>query len=217
MPYEVEKPKKFAVDMDKETLAAMSPVDKLCQYVMPRMIDKVNMLAWTVEKNRYEFDEILTAMRKAIGERDGLEADRLKALSEVSAEVAHLRDGLEAVKNVLAARGMPDVAAVSEQDAGEDKNAAEPEVKVKRRSRAKKAAQPVPDVYVSESEYAVYDPDKDEWQPREVDGHKITGALIDTVEHLSGAAGEMFSDTVINYVGTLPQHVRQAIRERFPN
>lgn len=79
----------------------------------------------------------------------------------------------------------------------------------------KKRAPKEPEVDVTE--IADYDPNTDTWGPMVIDGHQITGALIDVIEHLSGAADQMYSDELIQFVHALEPHVKKAIAERFPN
>lgn len=79
--------------------------------------------------------------------------------------------------------------------------------------RKKKPTEPVVDI----TEVADYDPDTDTWVAMTVDGHKITGALIETVTHLNGAAGQMYSDELVNFINGLDDAVRAEIAKRFPN
>lgn len=79
--------------------------------------------------------------------------------------------------------------------------------------RKKKPAEPEIDI----SEIADYDPDTGEWGPMVVDGHKITGSLIDVIQHLSGAADQMYSDELISFINNLDDNVKAAIAKRFPN
>lgn len=83
----------------------------------------------------------------------------------------------------------------------------------KKQSKSRKKKEPEPDI----SEIADYNPDTDTWEAMTVDGHRITGALIDVVEHLNGAANQMYSDDLIQFIANLEPHVKKAIAERFPN
>lgn len=89
-------------------------------------------------------------------------------------------------------------------------------VKKQSKSRKKKDAQPKePELDISE--IADYNPDTDTWEAMTIDGHRITGALIDVVEHLNGAADQMYSDELIQFIANLEPQVKKAIAKRFPN
>lgn len=84
----------------------------------------------------------------------------------------------------------------------------------KSRSRKKKEPkEPDPDI----TEIADYDPDTDTWGPMVIDGHKVTGALIEVVEHLNGAANAMYSEELVQFIGNLEPEVKKAIAGKFPN
>lgn len=87
--------------------------------------------------------------------------------------------------------------------------------KPKRTRKKKEIAPAKPEVDMSE--IADYDPDTDTWVPMTIDGHKITGALLDVVQHLNGAVDQMYSDELIDFCSNLEPHIRTAIAERFPN
>lgn len=82
----------------------------------------------------------------------------------------------------------------------------------KKPARSRRKKEPELDM----TEIADYDPDTDTWGPMEIDGHKITGALIETVEHLNGAANAMYSGELVQFIGNLEPHVKKAIAEKFP-
>lgn len=83
------------------------------------------------------------------------------------------------------------------------------------RSRKKKETAPKePEVDITE--IADYDPDTDTWGPITIDGQKITGALIDVVEHMGPGASQMYSDELIQFIANLEPQVKKAIAERFP-
>lgn len=82
-----------------------------------------------------------------------------------------------------------------------------------RKTKESKPAEPSVDI----TEIADYDPDTDSWGPIEIDGHKLTGALIDVIEHLSGAADSMYSDELIGFIQQLEPQVKAAIAKKFPN
>lgn len=88
---------------------------------------------------------------------------------------------------------------------------AQPAPSVKKRASRKKAEA------VPMSEIADYDPDKDEWKPKMIDGKAITGALIDVVDHMGTSAGTVYSAELLAFIDNLTDKQRAAIAERFPN
>lgn len=86
-----------------------------------------------------------------------------------------------------------------------------------KQKRTRKKKSDAETTIVDVSEIADYDPDTDTWGPITIDGKQITGALIDVVEHLSGAAGQMYSDELVQFIRNLEPQVKKAIAERFPN
>lgn len=174
--YAVEKPKKIAQQLNPEEVAAMEPIDKLVQVVVPRLIDKVNELTWENGKLKHEMGELQASIKSRI---DGLDL----SLTRVMAKIENL--GRE-----------------------EDKPA-------EKKTRTRKAVKEKP-TYVPESQYAVYDSDTDTWQPREIGGKKITGALIDTLKHLGSGASEVYDQELIDYINGLDDDIIKAIKEKFP-
>lgn len=83
----------------------------------------------------------------------------------------------------------------------------------KKPGKSRKKKEPELDI----TEIADYDPDTDTWGPMTIDGKKITGALIDVIQHLSGAADQMYSDELISFINNLDDNVKAAIAKRFPN
>lgn len=79
--------------------------------------------------------------------------------------------------------------------------------------RKPKADKPKVDI----SEIADYDPDTDTWKPMVVDGHCITGAFLGAVKGLGPAAGQMYSEEILSFIGSLGDDVKAAIAERFPS
>lgn len=90
------------------------------------------------------------------------------------------------------------------------------QTKPKRKAPRKKEDRPVP-VVVARSEYADYDPDSDTWKPKEIAGHKITGALIDVLEHMGTSAAEMYPEELLDFTDLLTDDIKAAIRSEFPN
>lgn len=78
--------------------------------------------------------------------------------------------------------------------------------------KKKEPKEPEPDI----SEIADYNPDTDTWEAMTIDGHQITGSLIDVITHLGPAADQMYSDELIQFINNLELHVKKAIAERFP-
>lgn len=95
-------------------------------------------------------------------------------------------------------------------------NALIEQTKPKRRAPRKKEAKPTL-VGVAKSEYADYDPDNDTWRPKEIAGHKITGALIDVLEHMGTSASEMYPEELLDFTDLLTDDIKAAIRNEFPN
>lgn len=95
-------------------------------------------------------------------------------------------------------------------------NALVDQMKFKRRSPRKKEDKPTL-VAVARSEYADYDPDSDTWRPKEIAGHKITGALIDVLEHMGTSASEMYPEELLDFTDLLTDDIKSAIRNEFPN
>lgn len=54
--YNVPMPAKLAPDLSPEERAAMQPVDRLVQLIIPRLIDKVNTLEWRLGKMEWEME-----------------------------------------------------------------------------------------------------------------------------------------------------------------
>lgn len=66
------------------------------------------------------------------------------------------------------------------------------------------------------SEIADYDPDKDEWTPKEIDGKAVTAKLIDVVDHMGTSAGTMYGSDLLAFIDKLTDAQREAIKEKFP-
>lgn len=56
--YDVPMPAKLAPELTPEERAAMQPVDRLVQLIIPRLIDKMNLLEWKVGKLEWELESV---------------------------------------------------------------------------------------------------------------------------------------------------------------
>lgn len=154
----------------------LGTIDKLAQAVVPKLVDKLNVANWQIQ--------------------------RLEALCNWQSGA--LLDVYDIINNTY----IPALTQLEERIKALEKGEKKP---AKPRARKKSA------VTVDMSEIADYDPDTDSWNAMVIDGHRITGALIDVIEHLNGAAGAMYSDELIDFIGKLEPQVKQAIAARFPN
>lgn len=153
----------------------LGTVDKLAQSVIPRLVDKLNVANYQIQR----LEALCDWQQAAIN-------DLFKILNETWIPAIHQ---LEAKVDALSQ---------------------------KKQARTRKKKEPAaPEIDVAE--IADYDPDTDTWEPMTIDGHKITGSLIDVVEHLNGAVSQMYSDELIQFIANLEPHVKAAIAERFPN
>lgn len=118
--YEVQQPERKAQDFSAEAKAAMSTLDVMAQVVMPRLIDRLNMLEWNLGRVEYNFKQFAKLMLTVDGGAVGLDS-----LTEMSKEVDALRDLVENIQERLpkkrASRGkkVTEAAPVAEPDMSE--------------------------------------------------------------------------------------------------
>lgn len=194
--YDVPKPKKFAQDIPAEQLKAMQPIDKLVQYVIPKLIDKMNMLSWRVDKLEHETSEALSSMYKS-----------LAAAEPAAMEKATVEDIYKAINEIHEWQHAVDTNMSICMDALSSKKRAPQRKKV-----ADKPSDTTPTpAYVSDAAYSMYDPDLDDWVPYEFDGIKITASVAD-----AALAGELENVDIVKFVKALTPEVLAALRKRFP-
>lgn len=216
--YNVPEPEKFARDISPEQLKAMQPIDKLVQYVVPRLIDKVNNLAWRVDKMEHETGEALAALRAQVEAIEpGMSIDlRFKEVYRIINEfhtwqhavddnVYKLIQAVEAKnrRRRSKAAAQTDPADVQADSAG----AAEDAVRVRRKTQKENAQ-----AYVPHAEYCMYDPDLDDWVPYCIDEVNITASVVQAVK--DGAYKD--NPDIVAFVNNLTPETEMALCDKFP-
>lgn len=224
--YPVVKPASIAPDLTPEQRAALAPVDKLVQYIIPKLIDKMNMVAWRMDKLEWEMDQRLREPQAVVNW-----AESLESRGGAVADMGTLVQRIEALERRTEASSIVGVEALMQRiEALEAKPA-------KRTPRKKKEpapeAQPVVpavgtatdavrqaqlDTGIAISSYADYDPDTDEWVPKVVDNMRMTGSLVDIIRKVGAAEAAQlgYSQAVIDFIIGLSPSVVVALMARFP-
>lgn len=226
--YPVAKPASIAPDLTPEQRAALAPVDKLVQYIIPKLIDKMNMVAWRMDKLEWEMDQRLRGLQAVMHQAESLES---RGGAVAVADMDTLVQRIEALEQRAEASSIIGVEELMQRiEALEAKPA-------KRTSRKKKEpapeAQPVVpavgtatdavrqaqlDTGIAISSYADYDPDIDEWVPKVVDSMRMTGSLVNVIRKVGTveAAQLGYSQAVIDFIAGLSPSAVVALMARFP-
>lgn len=85
--FDVPEPKKIAPDLTPEQRQALSPVDLLVQYVMPKLLDKQNALEWRVRKELHELCERVRVLEETVAQASAKKS-RSKVKKAEAAEAA---------------------------------------------------------------------------------------------------------------------------------
>lgn len=243
--YEVPEPKKFAPEIAPEQLKAMQPIDKLVQYVVPRLIDKVNYLSWKVDKLEHEALEradILTAqmncgnesfqqLQRAIRDIEGVKPvssvpdDVLLAIQTLQRDVQALQmspdsNGLDAtVQDIYnSLNAIHEWQHAVDANVGKLMDIADKKTVVRRKKPVKPAeARAAAPVCIAEGSYSAYDPDKDEWVPLELEGVKVTATVVSAIESMEEGVDQWdYPEAVVKFVSNLSADQRAALCARFP-
>lgn len=228
--YPVVKPASIAPDLTPEQRAALTPVDKLVQYIIPKLIDKMNMVAWRMDKLEWEMDQRFREPQAVMDWAEALES-RGGAVAVAVADMNTLMQRIEALEQRTEVSSIVGVEALMQRiEALEVKPA-------KRTSRKKKEpapeAQPVVpavgtatdavrqaqlDTGIAISSYADYDSDTDEWVPKVVDNMRMTGSLVSVIRKVGvvEAAELGYSQAVIDFIAGLSPSAVVALMARFP-
>lgn len=226
--YPVAKPASIAPDLTPEQRAALAPVDKLVQYIIPKLIDKMNMAAWRMDKLEWEMNQRFREARAVMAWAESLE-ERGGAVTVFDIETL-----VQRVKTLEQRAEAPAIVGVEALMQRIEALEAKP---AKRTARKKKEpapeAQPVVpavgtvtdavrqaqlDTGIAISSYADYDPDTDEWVPKVVDNMQMTGSLVDIIRKVGTAEAAQlgYSQAVIDFVAGLSPSAVVALMARFP-
>lgn len=210
--YPVAKPASIAPDLTPEQRAALAPVDKLVQYIIPKLIDKMNMVAWRMDKLEWERDQrfrepqVVTDMFALVQRIEALE-QHVETPATVGVEA--LMQRIEALEAKPAKR--------TPRKKKEPAPEAQPVVStVGTATDAVRQAQL--DTGIAISSYADYDPDTDEWVPKVVDNMRMTGSLVDIIRKVGTAEAAQlgYSQAVIDFIAGLSPSAVVALMARFP-
>lgn len=226
--YPVAKPASIAPDLTSEQRAALAPVDKLVQYIIPRLIDKMNMVTWRMDKLEWEMDQRFREPQAIMDWAEKLES---RGGAVAVADMGTLVQRIEALEQRAETSAIVGVEALMQRiEALEAKPA-------KRTPRKKKEPAPeaqsvVPtvgtvtdavrqaqlDTGIAISSYADYDPDTDEWVPKVVDNMRMTGSLVDIIRKVGAAEAAQlgYSPAVISFITGLTPAAVTALMARFP-
>lgn len=94
--YGVAQPERKAQEFSDEARAAMSTLDVLAQVVLPRLVDRLNMLEWSLGKVEYNFSQFAKLMLTLDGGAIGCES-----LVDVSRGVDEVRGMVEELQKQL--------------------------------------------------------------------------------------------------------------------
>lgn len=202
--FDIPEPKKIAPQLTMEQRRAMQPVDLLVQYVMPKLLDKVNYLEWAVKAEFHSVRETIAQMEPYLGKTGDL--DRA---------IMGLKDRLTAIESRLA-----DTSAVTDtvEKSKRNKQKKKPEEKASVIEPPDSMPPPVEiDVDVTEpvavTDIAQYDPQTDRWVPKVIDGVEITASVIDMV----AAGTSSYSIEVATFIYDLSESERKVLRALFPD
>lgn len=192
-PFHMRQPQALAPDLTPEQRAAMSPIDVLVQYIMPKLWDKVNFLEYDLKVTILQLQERLKATEK-----------RLKNMEEVNTRL------------LTALRAGQDASAVTEEPAekpkrGRRRKVEEPKGEASVTSSTQNISAPV-----SMGTIARYDVDSDEWAPKVVGGVPITARVVRAVLSPNGET-ENFPPEVAVFVYDMSEDARNLLCATFPD
>lgn len=244
--YEVPEPRKFAQEITPEQLKGMTPIDKLVQYIVPRLIDKVNFLSWKVDKLEYEsreqieilttqlncgsesFKQLQQAVRDIHGVQPvpGVPDDVLLAIQTLQRDVQALQMSPDSKQlDVVTVQDIYNsLNEIHEWQHAVDVNVgklmdiADKKTVVRRKKVSKPAeTRAAAPVCIAEGSYSAYDPDKDEWVPLELEGVKVTASVVSAIESMEEGVDQWdYPEAVVKFVSNLSADQRAALCARFP-
>lgn len=206
--FDIPEPKRLAPQLTAEQRQTMAPIDLLVQYIMPKMLDKVNYLEWAVKAELHSVKESLEELR-TYADKIGADAD---------SDILRLGGRVDEMERALA-------------------DARQVEEKSKRNGRRKKAedkavedtvppiARPLDsepraaavdtDILepVAMSAVARYDAATDQWMPKVVDGVEITASVVDMVATGVGT----YSTEVAAFIYDMSESERKVLCDLFPD
>lgn len=220
--YPVEKPVSVAPNLTPEQRAALAPVDKLVQWIMPRLIDKVNLLEWRVSKLEWE-----TAQRFRETQAVVVWAEKLESRGGPVA-VTDMETLVQRIEALEQRGGVPDVEALMRRVEALE---AKPARRTTRRKKDQPAPEPHPvvppvgapvagavaDTPVATSIYADYNPDLDEWIPKTICGSLMTASIVEEVRQADERVAEhSYPEAVVAFAKGLSEAAFQLLKARFP-
>lgn len=195
--FNVLEPKMIAPQLTPEQRQALSSIDLLVQYIMPKLWDKVNYLEWATRKELHSIRQDVDGLIQDVARIE----ERLRTL-----EVGHsVQPNAESVRHEeKPKRGRRKKVAVVP---GPEPELTQPSV------------EPAPDVDISEPvdmvSIAQYNMQTNTWVPAEIDGVRITAGVVKTVMSSQfGSSG--YSPDVVAFVFDLSESERALLCATFP-
>lgn len=173
--FKESQPKRLAPELTAEERRAMPPLDLISRFIMPRLFDKVNDLEWRMKKELFDIsarlDELELADVKRASEFTELRT-RVENISQVNTRLLTIIHDGEALPEGAKAPKATKKKAVKKPDEETTPRPTGCEADIKSP--------------VIPAEIMDYDPDKDEWKPKVVDGEAITGQTIKEIKEGRG-------------------------------
>lgn len=221
--FDIPEPKKIAPQLTAEQRQAMAPVDLLVQYIMPKLLDKVNYLEWSVKAEFHSVRESIEELRSYADKIGDDTVTRILRMGERVDEVERGLANISEVNNRMLATVHDGENCMEQADKKPKRNG--------KKARKDKPADAAPVTQSLESEprqtavetdisepvsmsaIARYDAQADNWVPKIIDGVEITAAVVNAVM----AGGASYSMDVMTFVYDLSESARKVLCAQFPD
>lgn len=222
--FDIPEPKKIAPQLTAEQRQAMAPVDLLVQYIMPKLLDKVNYLEWTCKAEFHSIRESIDELQRyadkigddsvtrvlRMGERVDEVERGLANISEVNKRMlATVHDGV----NCMAQTDKnPKRKCKCKKDDG-DKSADTAPVQQLESDPRQTAVEADISEPVAMSVIARYDAQADNWVPKIIGGIEITAKVVNAV--MDGDSS--YHTDVLTFVYDMTVSERKVLCAQFPD
>lgn len=220
--FDIPEPKKIAPQLTAEQRQAMAPVDLLVQYIMPKLLDKVNYLEWTCKAEFHSVRESIEELRRYADKIGDDTVTRILRMGERVDEVERWLANISGVNKRMLATvhdGGNCMALADKKPKRKGKNELEDksadtapvqQLESEPRQTAVEADISEP---VAMSAIARYDAQADNWVPKIIDGVEITASVVNAVM----AGDSPYSMDVMTFVYDLSESARKVLCAQFPD
>lgn len=211
--FDTPEPKKIAPQLTVEQRQAMQPVDLLVQYIMPKLLDKVNYLEWSVKAELHAIKACVEQLKAHNGKLQEYADNLNRAVSDGLVAVNKRIDSIAEVnKNMLAIVHDGDKSEAqkpkrSRKKATDKNDGQQFDSDPKPASVAADINEPV-----SMTNVAQYDAQKDIWVPKVIDDVAITEGVVNAVI----AGDPSYSMDVMAFIYDLSEDERKVLCDLFP-